>query len=237
MRTAAFASIGLLVPVAASAQLGNPSTAAFGVGGNVTAHAQELAAISANPAGLAMPGSGFSFALLPVRVRSGLGPITLADLVDFEGRLVPPATKDEWLAQVQASGGESGALGIELNELALTFWNLGFQVTTLVSASLNLSPDVVKAVLYGNAGRTGTPTDLSLGGSRGESFATTTGAASLAVPLPAFDADMAIGATFKYSVGHFVAVAEESGGVVQKRPAPGRDGLSRSPHGRPAVRR
>ena len=81
------ATLGFLsIPTAAQAQLGRAATT-LGKGGNATATARGSGAISLNPAGLGMPGSGFTLTLLPVRARSGLDPIGLADLKDVTGAL------------------------------------------------------------------------------------------------------------------------------------------------------
>ena len=201
-----------------SAQLANASAATLGVGGNATAVARGFGAISVNPAGLGMPGAGFSLALAPVAVRQGLGPVTLSDLTDFEGALVPAATKAEWLARVVAEGRQAGTAGAEVSEVALSIGHLGFQFSTLAGASMNLAPDVVEAVLYGNAGRTGEPTDLSLSGSGVDAFGVSTAGVSLGVPLSSENGDMALGVTLKYSVGHVVAVGRDQGGSVQSDP-------------------
>src|SRR5689334_1709377 len=75
----------------ASAQLAAASATTLGVAGNQTASARGLAALSVNPAGLGMPGSGFTLAVLPVQVRPGIDPITAGDLSDYGGELLPKA--------------------------------------------------------------------------------------------------------------------------------------------------
>src|SRR4051812_12426909 len=103
---AAVAAVALLVPASASAQLAAASALRLGLAGNVTATARGIGAISANPAGLGMPGSGFTLALLPFQVRPGLGPITAKDLKDFQGELVPAVTRGAWLDAVKSNGSE-----------------------------------------------------------------------------------------------------------------------------------
>src|SRR5687768_18081631 len=88
---AAVVCAALLVPAPAAAQLGSASASTLGLAGNVTATARGLGAIAANPAGLGMPGSGFTLTIFPVQVRPGLGPITMKDLSEFEGEVIPAA--------------------------------------------------------------------------------------------------------------------------------------------------
>lgn len=209
---------GLLTSSPASAQLAKASASTIGLAGNHTATARAFAAISVNPAGLAMPGSGFSLSLVPVQVRIGIDPIKLSDFKDVEGTVISPATKEDWLSRVTAEGGQSGTLGADISEIALTVGSLGLQVSTIVSSSMNLAPDAVEAVLYGNAGRTGSPADLSLSGSSLDGFAITTAGFSLAVPLGGGDGATAIGATVKYSIGHGVGVARDEGGAFTSDP-------------------
>ncbi|GMV04844.1 MAG: hypothetical protein AMXMBFR53_11240 [Gemmatimonadota bacterium] len=209
---------GLALTDAASAQLGTASAATLGTGGNATATVRGFGALSLNPAGLGMPGAGFSLALIPITVRQGLGPVGLADLKDVEGTLISSATKEQWLADVLAQGGQQGSLGVDVTEVAVTFGRVGFQLSTQVGASMSLAPDIVEVILYGNAGRTGQPANLSLGGSTAQGFGVTTGALSFGIPVPSETGAMAVGATLKYSVGHGVAYGEEQGGSISADP-------------------
>ena len=217
-----FASIALaalaaggLMPVPAAAQLANASASTLGLSGNNTATVRGFGAISVNPAGLAMPGSGFSltFPLLSLQLRSGLDPITLSDLANFDGILVPNATKQTWLDEITAQGGQTGTAGADLSQFALTLGNIGLQASTIVSAAVNLPPGMMEALLFGNAGRTGSAANLDLGGASIDAFAMTTAGVSLGIPLSTASGDMALGATLKYTVGHGLAIGRGSGNV------------------------
>ena len=206
---ALIAAVGLggINATPAEGQLANASAASLGLSGNNTATARGFSAISVNPAGLGMPGSGFSLALMGVQGRSGLDPLNLADFNDVAGTLMSAAVKDNWLSRIDAAGGLSGSFGAEVSEIALTMGNFGLQVSTVVGGSVTLPTGIAEAMLYGNAGRTGSPTDLSLSGASIDGFAISTAGLSLA-----------IGATFKYSVGHGVAVGRSTAGSVQSNP-------------------
>ena len=75
-----------------------------------------------------------------------------------------------------ATIGQRGAAAIDVAEIAVTFWNVGLQLSTLVAADVRLPPSVVEAVLFGNAGRTGEPADVSLADVWVEGYAATTAA-------------------------------------------------------------
>jgi hypothetical protein len=209
---------GLVLAAPSAAQLPSASAATLGTGGNNTATVRGFGAIGANPAGLGMPGPGFSLAVAPVQTLSGLDPIGLTDLKNAGGKLLSDPTKADWLSRVTQAGGESGTAAVGLSAVSLNVGRLGFQLSTIASADVNLEPNIVELALYGNAGRTGTPANLALGGSSANGFAVTTAGVSLGIPLHAQTGSMALGATLKYSMGQAVAVAREQGGTVQSDP-------------------
>lgn len=206
----------LCLPAAATAQLADASASVLALAGSNTATARGFAAVAANPAGLGMFGSpGFSLALVPLQIRSGIDPIRLSDFADFDGRLIPAQTKEEWLGRVTREGGQTGSIGVQASGFALSAGNFGLQVSTVVSGTLNLSPGVVEGLLFGNAGRTGEPSDLSLTGSSVDAFAISTAALSAGFEV---GDGLAVGATVKYSVGHGVLVARSTAGAFTSDP-------------------
>ncbi len=215
---AVVALAGFLHADAVSGQLGNASARTLGLGGNATATARRLESISVNPAGLGMPGRGFSLALFPALGRSGLGPVTLADLSDVAGEVVSSSVKQDWLDQITDSNGESGSTGAELSVLALTVGQIGFQLSLLGGGNVNLNPGIMELLLYGNAGRTGTPADFTLSGSSADAWAVTTAGWSVGFPLRTENGSMALGATLKYSVGHGVLIGREQAGSLTSDP-------------------
>ncbi|MDE0899710.1 MAG: DUF5723 family protein [Longimicrobiales bacterium] len=201
-----------------NAQVTNASASTLALAGNHTASVRGFGAISVNPAGLAMPGSGFSLALLSGGGRAGFAPVTLWDFAEFQGALVPTSTKEAWLSKIIASGEEQGSVGAQVTLLALTAGNLGFQLSATGSVDATIPPGVAEGVLYGNAGRTGSVTDLSLTGATLKGFVVSTAALSYALPLT--DA-LALGVTGKYIRGHGVAVARSVAGAIESGPIRG----------------
>ncbi len=208
----------------ATAQLQSASSAGLGTADNYTALARGFAALGLNPAALALPTSpGFSLAVIPVRVRSGIDPVTLGDLKDFEGRQIPDATKNDWLGRISASGGEHALAGAQVSALSLTVGHFGLQASTIAHARANITEPIAELLLFGNAGRTGSPADFALTGSSLDAWAVTTVGASFGLPLGARiggyeNQSFAVGATLKYSVGNALLMGREQGGTVTSDP-------------------
>lgn len=213
--------LGLLVAFAfgaapLSAQLPQASATALGMGFNTTASTRGFAAIANNPAGLGMDDSpGFSLAVPAVALEGGLGPITLSDLSDWEGRLVPTSVKDEWLERVTASGGQSGPLLAGATPIALSIGSFGFQLSSQVGGEANLAPDAVELLMYGNAGRTGSAEDFDLAGSSLDGFILST--AALAWGFQANER-LFLGVTGTYSVGSGLLVGRDVGSAFRSDP-------------------
>lgn len=218
-RLAALVAI-LALSAPAEGQLPTASAADLGLGGNYTALARGFGAIGANPAGLGMPDNPrFTLSLLPVLVQTGMDPVSLSDFNDFEDRVVPADVKERWLELVEDEGSEAGVAGAEVTFLAATLGQVGFQVTTEAFGRLSLSPDAMELVLFGNAGRTGEPADLTLQGSSADGFAVTTAGLGFGMPLGDQSArTLAVGATLKYSVGHGIGLARDNGSASRGDP-------------------
>jgi hypothetical protein len=198
-----------------TAQLGAASARTLGMGGNVTAAVEEFGAIGVNPAGLAMPGSGFSLALVPMRANLGLSPVSWADAFEWQGVVVPTSVRSDWLAQIEASGAQRVDFGLDLTGFAMTLGSVGLQLSTVVSGAVSLPPDAAQLFLFGNAGRIGEPEDLNLAGFAIDGFALSTAAASFALPI---GSRAAIGVTGKYILGHGVLFGEAPTGSFTSNP-------------------
>jgi hypothetical protein len=77
---------------------------------------------------------------------------------------------------------------------------------------------VLQVLLFGNAGRTGSPANISLQGSAVNGFGVTTAGLSFGIPLSAASGSMAVGATLKYSVGQGLVVGRDQGGTITGDP-------------------
>ena len=222
MRRAAFGAI-LVGASTVGAQLPSSSTAAFGMGGNFTAIARGYEAVRWNPANLGMPGRPFiSFGTAILSGNIGLEPVDISTIHGYkENPDVDSATKAHWVDMARLSGGQRIRLDGGVTLLGLTVGPIGLQAGSTTFMKMNLSPDAWEAMLFGNAGNNGgQPKALDLTGTSIRGAAFTTGAASLALPIPISltqgiirNERAAIGVTAKYVVGHGVLFADDAGSV------------------------
>ena len=219
--TLALALAAVSFPGAATGQLPSASTAPLATANNYTALARGFTAIALNPAGLGMPDNpGFSLVLPSAQLNVGLNAISISEINEFEGVLVPTTTKEAWLQSVQTEGSLTARAGVSATYLALSAGPIGLQVSTVGNVNASLGPDAVELGLFGNAGLTGTTRDMTLAGTGGDGWLATTGAFSLGLPLPGGgdDGSLAVGATVKYTVGHTVLALRDEASTLQSNP-------------------
>lgn len=208
----------LLVPAfassTASAQQANPSAAAFGMGDNYTALARNHEAVAWNAASLGLPGSKkFSLSLMGVSSNLAFSPVAITDFLGT-GTL-SRATRDAWLTAIRTDGTQRGDGTASVNFLSMNVGRLGLQLSGLLTSRVDLNADAMEALLYGNAGATGQPRNLSFAGSGLRAAGLITAAAGFSVPLPSdAGASNAIGITGKMVQGAFGAMAQDAGTAV-----------------------
>lgn len=204
-----------LIASSAAAQLPSASPAALGMGDNYTAMARGFGAVAWNPANLALPGNPrFSLALLGLRGSSDLGPISTSDVARYQGATLPDEVRDAWMQRIEDQGGEQGQLGAGVTLLGMSVGRFAVQLSGAVTGDANLAPDAMELLLYGNAGRTGSPRDMSLEGAHMTGAMTTTGAISYARPVQLPFGRLALGATAKYIVGNALVHGEDAGSFL-----------------------
>ena len=207
---------GLIGPRAASSQLTAASPSVLGTANNYSALARGFTAIALNPARLAMPGNpGFSLTFLPVEAKAGLSGMKLSEIAAYDNEPIPASVRREWLNSVIEDGGFELTTNVSATGLALSIGPVGLQVSTVGAARANLSPDAFELLMFGNAGLTGTTREMSLEGTEASSWAATTGALAVGIPLPGIQGgSFAMGATLKYTVGHVAGLARDAGSII-----------------------
>ena len=216
------ALVGTVQPSAA--QLPSAGPAALGTANNHMALARGFASLGINPARLGLPGTpAFSLSALAVMAKSSMHPISFSDLTSYDGRVVPVADKGRWLETVIAAGSQRGGVVAEVTPIAATLGRLGIQISTIAAGSTDLNEDAVELMLFGNAGRTGSAGSFELEGSSLDGFAVTTIGVSFGLPVKAdlidrTGANLAVGATLKYSMGHVIVLGRDLGSVLRHDP-------------------
>jgi hypothetical protein len=224
LRLSALALLLPALPTTAAGQVANPLPQATGVGGSYTALARGFSAVHWNPAGLGLADNPrASFTLAPLTAAAGLGPITPADFATYDGREIPYDTRAVWLDRIRAAQGEMGAAGADITFIALSIGPVAVSASSSVRGRVSVAPDVAELLLFGNAGLTGDPRDYGLDGSEFDVAGTSTLAASFGIPVPITlgplpGQRLALGATVKYTVGHFMAMGMEQGSTLSSDP-------------------
>jgi hypothetical protein len=208
----------VLAPALAQAQ-GNASAAATAMGGNYTAVARNFNAVAWNPANLGLSGnSRFSIAVSP-QIGVGTGPITLQDMNDYAGIVVPQTVRETWLQKVIDNNGQNLGGDADFTPLALSIGRFAFSATTTLRADGNLPPAMAELLLFGNAGRTGLPADYTLADLALDANATTAFGLSYGRRVPLVPVgDLAIGVTGKYMIGHGLASMRDDGSTITSNP-------------------
>lgn len=205
----------LVSAAAADAQLPSASPAALGMGDNYTALARGFGAVAWNPANLGLPGNPrFSLALLGLRGSSDLGPVSTSDVARYQGVALPDDVRNAWMQRIEDEGGEKGQLGGGVTYIGASFGRFAMQLSSAVSGDANLAPDAMELLLYGNAGRTGTPRAMNLAGAHVTGALTTTAAVSYGRPLELGIGRLSIGATAKYITGNALVHGQDGGSYL-----------------------
>jgi hypothetical protein len=220
-RIARHALIGAVAALSLAATVGaqqpNASATAYGMGNNYTAQARGYNAVAWNPANLGLSGNpGFSLAILSANVNPGLDPVDANSFADFAGKYIPAATRQGWLNSVTASNGETGAADLGITWLAASFGSVAIQLSSAGYGVAKMNPDAFEAVMFGNAGKTGTAHDLNLAGSNFRFGSFSTGAVSWGKAFTSggngtSGNTFSLGVTGKFVLGHAMSMAEDNG--------------------------
>ncbi|MEP6617864.1 MAG: hypothetical protein ABJE47_01065 [bacterium] len=200
---------------AAAAQQPNASAAAFGMAGNYSAAASGYDAVAWNPAALGQSAPAFTLNLLSLGGVTGLDPVRLSDINGYAGKLIPASAKESWLQSI-GSGTERGRADAGISIVALSIGHLAFQAGVSGTGQANLNQDAAEALLFGNAGRTGTSKSLAFNGSSATGSSFGTGAVSIGIPVAHGDhgETFSMGVTGKYVFGIAMGRAQDNGSTV-----------------------
>jgi hypothetical protein len=208
---------GLLVPALVQAQLPDPSTRALGMGDAYTSLARGYEAVAWNPAMLAAVGRpGFTLNLPHVNLEFGSNAFGLSDVRKYANTFLTDADKATLLSKIDTSLTLRTMFGAA--PFGLSVGPFAILVGTAGQMNLGVGKDAVRLALYGNAPRAGSSSLFTAQGSNGHAWAATTIAGSFALPIPSPLGHLAVGATYKYVIGHFLGTAADLGTQVAFSP-------------------
>jgi hypothetical protein len=223
-RCAAVASLIALAAVSTplTAQQANASAAAFGMDFNHVAFGQGLDAAAWNPAMLGLSKNpAFTLNLFTVSGVAGLAPVSWNDFAQYakSNDSIPSSVRHTWLNTVTANGGENGNQNGSVNWIGISFGHLALQLSSSETMQTSLNPGVFQALMFGNAGNTGSLQNLNFAGSGMNLGAFTTAAGSYGVSfggtgVGSAEAQQSIGVTIKYVVGNFLLIGQDQGSTV-----------------------
>jgi hypothetical protein len=209
---------GLLVPALMQAQLADPSTRSLGMGGAYTSSARGYEAVAWNPAMLAAVGHpSFSIDLPHLDLEFGSNAYGLSDVRKYANTYLTDADKQTLLDKIKDSTLSIRSL-VGVAPFGFSVGPFALLVSTAGQMNLGVGKDAVRLALFGNAPRSGTSSVFTAKGSSGLAWAATTMAGSFAWPFQIPLGHLAVGATYKYVIGHFVGSATDLGTQVSFNP-------------------
>ncbi|HUF51848.1 MAG TPA: DUF5723 family protein, partial [Longimicrobiales bacterium] len=128
--------------------------------------------------------------------------------------------KQQWLNAIREEGSQAGTGGSDVTWLAVQIGPVGVHASSSARAVNNISPGVAQLVLFGNTDEQGNPEAIDLAGSSLDVNAYSTVGVSFGLPFTLGDgaSRLAIGATAKYTMGHLLALGQESTGTTTTAP-------------------
>jgi len=163
----------------------------------------------ANPAALA-DGEGWAATLTPLRLTLGLTPITGRDLVRAGDGVLTRARREAWLRRLDG-GVQTGVGEAIVGPLALRRGSWAVELATTAVGRTRLPADAVELLLFGNAGRSGTPRDFRLTDSALDGAAFTSIGVARGTRLTE---RLAMGVRGHATIGHGVLTTRDAGSVL-----------------------
>jgi hypothetical protein len=221
LRAAAAGCVAFVgVSVTLGAQQANSSAAAAGMNNNYVAVGQGSDAVAWNPAMLGLSRNPhFSLNLLTPSGTAGLAPVSWNDIMQYAkaNDSIPSSVRKAWLASVNSRGGEIGSENASINWLGLSIGHLALSVSTTQTMQTTLNPDMFQAIMFGNAGLTGSLQNLAFSGSNMHASAFTTAAAGYGFSFGGGKrgaGESSIGFTAKYVMGNFLLIGQDQGSTI-----------------------
>ncbi|KPK81899.1 MAG: hypothetical protein AMS25_04535 [Gemmatimonas sp. SM23_52] len=211
----------------AGAQSPAPSARSFALANSYMARARGYEAPFWNPANLGLPDRpSFSIGLPGASVYLNNNSLSYGQIADLYGEYIDDATKSELLADIRQDDPDRMfelSFDVGAHAVAASIGRFAFGVGAVGAGNLEVSPDALELLLFGNVGEDGTGGDFSLERSHAQAWAMSTAFASYAQPfnIPALDwlnTQFAVGATVRYGVAHGFVQLNDRGSLLTSDP-------------------
>lgn len=211
----------------AVAQSPAPSARGFALANSYMARARGYEAPFWNPANLGLPDRpSFSLGLPGATAYLNNNSLSYAQIADLYGEYIDDATKSELLADIRQDDPDRMfelSFDVGVHAVAASIGRFAFGVGAVGAGNLEVSPDALELLLFGNVGEDGTGGDFSLERSHGQAWAMSTAFVSYAQPftIPALDwldTQFSIGATVRYGVAHGFVQLNDRGSLLTADP-------------------
>jgi hypothetical protein len=170
----ALAAVALLAGMSvsdAAAQVVSASARDAALAGNGTMLTRGARALGVNPALLAAPDRpSFSIALPTIAAGATSAPLRFSEITPYEHAVVPRAVAESWLQRITAAGGLRATADAAFDALGVSVGPFALGVSGTGEAALTLPPELTELLLFGNAGRTGEPHDMTFTGGGGRTW-------------------------------------------------------------------
>lgn len=210
MRRSAIVLAALLAPAALRAQLPDASPRSLALGGAYGAMARGFEAVAWNPAMLAVQGRpGFTLALPRLSMEVGSNTYSWADIQHYANRHLTDQDKQALLTKIGTDSSLTIRSIVGVTPIGFSIGPFAFLAATSGNMDLSVGRDAVELALYGNAHRAGAGQYFTARGSGGNAWAATTLGVSFAHGFAIPAGHLAVGATYKVVIGHFLGRAQE----------------------------
>ncbi|UCF21157.1 MAG: hypothetical protein JSU87_07155 [Gemmatimonadota bacterium] len=211
----------------ARSQLATPSARSSAVANSYTARARGYESPFWNPANLGLSDlPSWSVGVAGASTYFNNNSLSYGQITDLYGEFLDDETKSKLLADIRSGDPDrmfEASADVNAAAAALSVWRFAFGVGSVGAGHLDVTPDAVELLLFGNAGEDGVGKDFDLEGSNGEAWALSGAYVSYAQPftIPALDylnVRFSVGATVRYAVAHGLIGLYDRGTILTADP-------------------
>jgi hypothetical protein len=208
----------------AHAQVISASPQAAALAENGTMVSRGARALGVNPALLGVRDRPtLSIALPAASVGATTDPLQFSDIKPYQDVVVPHSVAESWLQRITAAGGLRTSAAVQSNLLGISVGPAAVGISAIGEATATLPPELAELLLFGNAGRTGEPHDMTITGGAARSWGAGVISVGLGHTLPlritgSPGESFSVGVTAKYVASPGLATMVAPNGRITAEP-------------------